>query len=98
MIYVEDIIQLHKRHFIGGPTVDYGIIEIATNLDDDGKNINNKKVNVDTKENYLQQLNFHNKDIPWSGIKQIIMELDWPKPFIKKRLFKARKSLCGLLQ
>ena len=56
--------------------LDHNIIEITTNLDDNGKGINNEKVNVETRENNLRQLNFHSKDVPWTGIKQIIMELD----------------------
>ena len=61
-------------------------IEITTNMDDDGKNINNKKVNVQIKENDLLQLNFHNRYVPLVGIKQIIMELDWPKLFKEKNI------------
>jgi len=66
---------------------EHDIVEIITNLDDNGKYINKNKVYIDTKENYLQQLNFHNKDIPWLGIKQIIMELEWPKLFKEKNVF-----------
>ena len=46
--------------------LDHDIIENIKNLDDDGKNIN-KEFNVDTKENYLWQLNFNNKDKPLGG-------------------------------
>ena len=76
---------------------DHDIIEITTNLDDDGKNINNKKVNEQTKEDDLRQLNFHNKDIPWAGIKQILMELDWPKIFKEKNVVECTQIFLWIV-
>ena len=78
LVFTNDISIFTQVEVTSTIMSDHDIIEITTNLDDDGKNINNKKVNEQTKEDDLQQLNFHNKDIPWAGIKQILMELDWP--------------------
>merc|ERR1711915_327371 len=70
---------------------------MGTNLDDDGKNINNKKVKEQTKEDDLRQLNSHNKDIPWAGIKQILMELDWPKIFKEKNVVECTQIFIWII-
>ena len=53
LVFTNDISIFTKVEVTGTIMSDLNIIEITTTLDDDGKNINNKEFNVDTKENYL---------------------------------------------
>merc|ERR1711872_147834 len=50
-----------------------------------------------TKEDDLRQLNFHNKDIPWAGIKQILMELDWPRIFKEKNVVECTQIFLWII-
>ena len=53
LVFTNDISIFTQVEVTGTIMSDLNIIEITTTLDDDGKNINNKEFNVDTKENYL---------------------------------------------
>ena len=53
LVFTNDINIFTQVEVTGTIMSDLNIIEITTTLDDDGKNINNKEFNVDTKENYL---------------------------------------------
>ena len=63
LVFTNDISIFTKVEVTSTIMSDHDIIEITTNLDDNAKNIYNEKENEQTKEDDLQQLNFHNKDI-----------------------------------
>ena len=97
LVFTNDISIFTQVEVTSTIMSDHDIIEITTNLDDDGKNINNKKVNEQSKEDDLRQLNFHNKDIPWAGIKQILMELVWPKIFKEKNVVECTQIFLWIV-
>merc|ERR1711889_42216 len=63
---------------------DHNIIEVTTNIKDCNELTSNNDKATEIDETDLRQLNFHQENVSWDEIKEIIKEMPWTELFNRK--------------